>query len=74
MSERETNPVRKLTTVVKFGGYIFLDFGPKIKEDGGVLIPVLVSIAVILILLVTFLIFMWKRKVHSFNQQKTKCR
>ena len=34
MSERETNPVRKLTTVVKFGGYIFLDFGPKIKEDG----------------------------------------
>ena len=42
------------------------DQNPKVKEDGGVLIPVLVSVADILILLFSFLC--GKEKRHSFNQ------
>ena len=65
----EKNPEKRPNNTVRLEPFIDIssvkfpvaDGGqnPKIKEDGGVLIPVLVSIAVILILLVTVLIFMW---------------
>ena len=73
---KEPNSVIRLEPYVAISSVQFpvgnVDQDTKTREDGGVLIPVLVSVVVILILLGTVFILMWKRKKTFFQSTEDK--
>ena len=74
--DKEPNNVIRLEPYVDISSVQFpvadVDQDTKTREDGGVLIPVLVSAVVILILLGTVFILMWKRKKTFFQSTEDK--